>query len=268
MTIYFYNPRDVPYGCFSNFSRHGFHLDGTWWPTSEHYFQAQKFAGTPHVGDVLRAPSPGKAAAIGRDRGRPLRPDWEQVKDDMMRRAVRAKFEQNEDIREVLLGTGNEDLVEATTHDTYWGCGSDGAGQNRLGVILMEVRARLQAQQPVARATRDDWHITSLPEQRERLDYARVFSEAEYALLTHGFLSRDMDDKWFIFLEDAVLYFHRSWTGFCIFTLRLESAAGGGVKVVEAWASRNLEQYNSQGEAEDIRTLNILIDRLLLKRIE
>ncbi|HKC73877.1 MAG TPA: NADAR family protein, partial [Chloroflexota bacterium] len=43
MTIYFYSTREKPYGCFSNFSPHGFELDGVWWPTSEHYFQAQKF---------------------------------------------------------------------------------------------------------------------------------------------------------------------------------------------------------------------------------
>lgn len=43
MTIYFYSAREKPYGCFSNFSRHGFELDGQWWITSEHYFQAQKF---------------------------------------------------------------------------------------------------------------------------------------------------------------------------------------------------------------------------------
>ena len=60
MTIYFYGADEVPYGCFSNFSDHGFDLDGVWWPTSEHYFQAQKFAGTrPWVraGSLLGVPS-------------------------------------------------------------------------------------------------------------------------------------------------------------------------------------------------------------------
>jgi len=40
---------DKPYGEFSNFSRHPIDVDGVVWPTSEHYFQAQKFAGTSHV---------------------------------------------------------------------------------------------------------------------------------------------------------------------------------------------------------------------------
>lgn len=144
MPIYFYSNRDEPYGCFSNFSRHAFYLDGAHWPTSEHYFQAQKFAGTPHAEAVRLARSPSRAAEIGRDRRRPLRPDWEAVKDDMMRRAVLRKFETHADIRAILLGTGDEELVEQTTNDYYWGCGTDGTGHNKLGQILMETRAILR----------------------------------------------------------------------------------------------------------------------------
>ena len=77
MTIYFYRVNE-PYGCFSNFSPHGFRLDGKWWPTSEHYFQAQKFAGTPYEEKVRLAKSPMEAANTGRDRRLPLRDDWEE----------------------------------------------------------------------------------------------------------------------------------------------------------------------------------------------
>lgn len=42
MTIYFYKVWQ-PYGCFSNFSPHGIQIRGTYWPTVEHYYQAQKF---------------------------------------------------------------------------------------------------------------------------------------------------------------------------------------------------------------------------------
>ena len=147
MTIYFYSVRGEPYGCFSNFSPHTFTLDGAVWPTTEHYFQAQKFAGTPHVEDVRRARTPKDAAARGRDRTRPLRPDWEAVKDDVMRRAVLRKFETHAAIRAILLSTGDEELVENTTGDYYWGCGSDGSGKNMLGRILMEARATLRARE-------------------------------------------------------------------------------------------------------------------------
>ncbi|HEU5383529.1 MAG TPA: NADAR family protein [Ktedonobacteraceae bacterium] len=68
MPISFYTPHEEPYGCFSNFSRHGIEIDGVWWPTVEHYFQAQKFAGTAYVAQIQRALTPQKAAEMGRNR--------------------------------------------------------------------------------------------------------------------------------------------------------------------------------------------------------
>jgi N-glycosidase YbiA len=145
MTIYFYGTRGE-YGAFSNFSRHGFTLDGLYWATSEHYFQAQKFAGTEHELLIQQAKTPKLAATMGRDRARPLRPDWEQVKDDVMRHAVLRKFETHATIRALLLATGDAEIVENAPSDYYWGCGADGSGQNRLGTILMAVRAALREQ--------------------------------------------------------------------------------------------------------------------------
>ncbi|KJH72180.1 NADAR family protein [Aliterella atlantica] len=143
MTIYFYSVREQ-YGCFSNFSLHGFELDNAWWITSEHYFQAQKFAGTPYLEEVRQAKTPKDAANMGRSRDRPLRADWEQVKDDIMRQAVLKKFETHSNIREVLLSTGGKLIVENALGDYYWGCGADGSGKNMLGLILMEVRQILR----------------------------------------------------------------------------------------------------------------------------
>lgn len=143
MTIYFYSTTDE-YGCFSNFSRHGFTLDGLFWPTSEHYFQAQKFINTPHVEEIRQAKTPKIAASKGRDRKRPLRKDWEKVKEQVMYKAVKEKFLSYEDIRAILLATGEEEIVENAAHDYYWGCGQDGSGKNRLGHILMQVRAELR----------------------------------------------------------------------------------------------------------------------------
>ncbi len=143
MVIYFYSTRDE-YGCFSNFSAHGFELSNLWWLTSEHYFQAHKFIDTPHFEIVRQAKSAKEAALMGRDRQRPLRPDWDDVKDKTMYLAVLRKFETYSDIRSVLLGTGDEELVENTSTDYYWGCGINKTGENRLGQILMEVREELR----------------------------------------------------------------------------------------------------------------------------
>ncbi|WP_138497804.1 NADAR family protein [Nostoc sp. PA-18-2419] len=143
MIIYFYSTREQ-YGCFSNFSPHDFELDGLYWPTSEHYFQAQKFINTPHVEQIRLIKTPKDAARMGRERTRPLRQDWEQVKDDIMRQAVLRKFQTHMDIKNILLSTGDEEIVENSPIDFYWGCGADGSGKNKLGKILIEVREILR----------------------------------------------------------------------------------------------------------------------------
>ena len=145
MTIYFYSADAEPYGVFSNFSSHGIEVAGVYYKTSEHYYQSMKFAGSPQdMEDVRRASTPKMAASVGRDRKRPLRPDWEEVKDDIMRRGVLRKFETHASLRELLLSTGDEEIVENAPKDYYWGCGSDGTGKNMLGKILMETRAILR----------------------------------------------------------------------------------------------------------------------------
>ena len=143
MAIRFYKVNDE-YGYFSNFSRHGFELDGKYWMTSEHYFQAQKFIGTEYEEQVRMLSTPMEAANRGRDRSKPLRVDWEEVKDDIMRRAVLEKFKANSDVREILLSTGDMEIIEETTTDYYWGCGEDRTGKNMLGKILMETRDTLR----------------------------------------------------------------------------------------------------------------------------
>lgn len=143
MAIYFYKINEE-YGCFSNFAHYGFELDGKWWMTSEHYFQAQKFYNTKYEEIIRLLDNPMKAAEMGRNRNLPLRKDWEEVKDGIMKKAVLEKFKQNKEICKVLFSTGEENIVERTTNDYYWGCGKDGSGKNMLGIILMEVRKELQ----------------------------------------------------------------------------------------------------------------------------
>lgn len=146
MAIYFYSPRDE-WGFFSNFSAHGVTIDGEYYPTVEHYFQAAKFFPTDaaHAKAIQKVGKPKDAARMGRDRGHPLRKDWESVKEDIMRRGLRAKFTAHEDIRAELLSTGDEGIVEASPIDFYWGAGQDGSGKNRLGFLLVKLRDELRA---------------------------------------------------------------------------------------------------------------------------
>lgn len=143
--IRFYRVSD-DYGEFSNFAAFPITLDGAEWRTTEHYFQAQKFVGTEHAEEIRLTSSPMMAARKARSRKRPLRTDWESVKVDVMRAALRAKFSQHPPLRDLLLGTGEADIIEHTTNDRYWGDGGDGSGRNMLGRLLMEVRAELRAE--------------------------------------------------------------------------------------------------------------------------
>jgi len=141
--IQFYRVDDE-FGCFSNFAPYPIRLGGKVWPTSEHYFQAQKFEDEGQTDAVRKAKSAMLAARMGRDRKSKLRGDWESVKVSVMTEAVRAKFTQHHDIRAILVGTGDAKIIEHTENDEYWSDGSDGSGKNMLGQILMRIRSELQ----------------------------------------------------------------------------------------------------------------------------
>jgi ribA/ribD-fused uncharacterized protein len=133
------------YGELSNFALYPIKLRGKLWPTSEHFFQAQKFENRADQEEIRAANTPMLAARMGRDRKRKLRRDWERVKVGIMREAVEAKFRQHKELGELLLATGDAKLVEHTENDDYWGDGGDGSGRNELGRILMAVRDALRA---------------------------------------------------------------------------------------------------------------------------
>ncbi|KAF9142208.1 hypothetical protein BG015_001007 [Linnemannia schmuckeri] len=149
-SINFYRQGDA-YGEFSNFYYAPITIDGLEWPTTEHYFQAQKFA---HLEDkqyvelVRTSKTPSDAAKLGRKRSFPLRPDWEEIKDDVMRDCVLQKFLQHPDLTKVLLDTGKRYLNEHTRNDRYWADGGDGTGKNMLGIVLMETRAKIANMTP------------------------------------------------------------------------------------------------------------------------
>ncbi len=142
-TIYFYRTQDS-YGFLSNFAAARIDINGRMWPTSEHFFQAQKFADSSIQERIRNAKSPMEAATLGRNRAFPLRSDWEAVKDEVMYEALRAKFTQHAHLRSQLLATGDAQLVEHTTNDRYWADGGDGSGKNMLGILLMRLRTELR----------------------------------------------------------------------------------------------------------------------------
>lgn len=132
----------------SNFAPYSFtDENGVEWPTSEHYFQAHKTLDEKEREWVRSAPTPGSAKKRGRKVT--LRPDWDQVKDEIMFIAIRLKFEQYPWIARKLQETGDKILIEGNYwHDNYWGqckCDKckDKLGKNRLGFALMKLREYL-----------------------------------------------------------------------------------------------------------------------------
>ncbi len=141
--VYFYSSQEEN-GYLSNFSYHGFTLDEKYYKTVEHFFQAQKFEDEAMVKRIIDAESPKKASELGRSRSAKLRADWEEVKTDLMQRAVMAKFEQHKNLKSMLLETGDRFIIENSPFDEFWGIGKLGNGHNQLGFVLMRVRELLR----------------------------------------------------------------------------------------------------------------------------
>jgi N-glycosidase YbiA len=147
--IAFYTTKEE-FGCFSNFYRAPLIIGAKVWPTSEHYYQAQKFTDPTIQEQIRNAASPKEAAHLGRTIKTSFRSDWEEVKFEVMLTAVRAKFNQNARLRNILLSTGDKDIVEWTEGtplaDPVWGNAPDkdgNPGQNLLGKALMIVRQEM-----------------------------------------------------------------------------------------------------------------------------
>lgn len=127
------------YAWLSNFYITPIIYNGIKYTSTEAAFQAQK---CPERALEFVDLPPALAKKLGRQV--PLRPDWEEVKDKVMYEVVYYKFKYNEDLKQKLLATGDEGIIEGNTwHDTYWGV-CKGQGLNKLGKILMMIRTRLR----------------------------------------------------------------------------------------------------------------------------
>jgi ribA/ribD-fused uncharacterized protein len=135
-----------PYDFLSNFHPSPIRLldDPNRYPTVEHAFQAAKTLDEDARTRIAGLGTPGAAKRAGRAVA--LRADWEIVKDVVMLACLRAKFAPGSSFAEMLLETGDRELVEANAWgDRVWGVDRrTGAGENRLGLLLMRVRTELR----------------------------------------------------------------------------------------------------------------------------
>lgn len=144
--------------CFSQWYEAAFETQGQRYATAEHYMMAAKarlFGDTEAAAQIVAAPNPGAAKALGRKIRNFDEAKWLANRDTIVEAANLAKFSQNVGLRDFLLATGEQVLVEASPIDAIWGIGlaaddpraTDPAqwpGLNLLGFALMRVRARLR----------------------------------------------------------------------------------------------------------------------------
>lgn len=116
----------------------------------------------------------------------------------------------------------------------------------------------------VLQSLESEVRVREMPRKKVRVPFEKTFSEQEYGCLARGFTPENQDDKWFIFSKEDWVYFHRSWTGICIYQLRLESS-GQGYRVAEAWVNNARKQYKKSKDNEfEASFLCWLIDYILL----
>ena len=131
---------DGRYRFLSNFAPSPIALNGNIAPTVEHGFQAAKAISEQAARRILAADSPAEAKRMGREL-KHCREDWDQVRLGFMLSLLAEKFGQNPDLRQRLIATHDEELVEGNNWgDTYWGV-CDGVGTNWLGRLLMVTRS-------------------------------------------------------------------------------------------------------------------------------
>lgn len=125
----------------SNMSDSTFKIDGITYPTVEHFYQAMKTINADERAKILAASTPAQAKSLG---GKvKLRKNWKEIQADVMMKALRAKFEQNPELKKKLIDTGDAKLIEGNNWgDKFWGQ-VNGEGQNWLGRYLMEIRKEL-----------------------------------------------------------------------------------------------------------------------------
>ncbi len=141
MAIKFYKTRD-PYGFLNNFYRSRMFIYGRWWNWVEAPYQAMKTIVPAERDAIWAATSPRQARDLGQTVT--LHDSWDEIKVEVMYQCCLAKFTQNHELMEKLLATGDEELIEDSPIDSFWGCGADGKGQNNLGKVLMRVRKDLR----------------------------------------------------------------------------------------------------------------------------
>lgn len=125
----------------SNFWPCRVQLDGEWYGSVEAAYVAGKTTDKQLRKRIQELEKPGQAKRFGRTIE--LRDDWERIKVPLMLDLLRQKFAKHTFLGNMLVATGDQELVEGNTWgDTFWGS-CRGKGLNTLGILLMQVRSEI-----------------------------------------------------------------------------------------------------------------------------
>lgn len=125
---------------YSNLAAIPITLDSFTWHSAEQFYQASKFTDEAIIKKIKACQNPFRCAAIGQTREFKIRDDWEEIKIDVMARAIRARFDQHPELAEILKRSKGT-LYDHSAADSFWGIGS-----NVTGKLLMKIRDDLQSE--------------------------------------------------------------------------------------------------------------------------
>jgi ribA/ribD-fused uncharacterized protein len=145
-------------GPYSQWHPSPFEIGGVTYGCAEQYMMAEKarcFGDNEALEEIMATNNPRKQKAIGRRVRNFVAEVWTPRSYEVVMEATVAKFDQNPDLREILLSTGNKTIVEASYEDRIWGIGlpegdprtlsrDSWLGTNWLGEIVTKVRDQIR----------------------------------------------------------------------------------------------------------------------------
>lgn len=130
----------------STCSHHPIVLEDKNWLTCEHYFQAKSVRSVSLAERIEKAPSGAEAFELAKPWWRWKVQDYKKLRKVLMTRALYTKVQMYDEVKEALLATTDELMIETSLYDYYWGVGRDQRGENQLGKIWMDIRKKITEQ--------------------------------------------------------------------------------------------------------------------------
>lgn len=128
----------------SSWSKHSIFIEELEWPSVEHYVQAMKYKNELYREKIRNASHPRDAKKLGESRWRRKTPSWQAERELYMTRGMYIKCRTFPEIAEALMASGDLPILDTSNFDYFWGCGRDGRGKNRFGLVLMDIRKKLR----------------------------------------------------------------------------------------------------------------------------